>query len=117
LPFLVAHLSLFSEDGSSPLDMVAAPGSDGHAQEDYRRLLYGGLVSSAHILDDLSGQSGLFFIFADVSIRFRGRYKLGVTLFKLFRRVYLRDRCRTKYNFKISLIVLASRSQASREMF
>jgi hypothetical protein len=85
LPFLVAHLSLFSGDGLTSLDMVVPPGSDGDGQEEHRRLLYGNLVSSAQTLKDVQGHSGLFFVFSDVSIRWRGRFQLGVTLFRLSR--------------------------------
>jgi hypothetical protein len=85
LPFLVTHLSLFTGDGLTSLDMAAAPGSPVNGQEEHRRLLYGNLVSSAQILDDLQGQSGLFFVFSDVSIRQRGRFQLGVTLLRLSR--------------------------------
>jgi hypothetical protein len=81
LPFLIAHLSLFTGDGLRPLDMVSAPGS----QDQPRRMLHGNLVSSAHILEDLQGNFGLFFVFSDVSIRWRGRFQLGVTLMRLSR--------------------------------
>lgn len=77
MPFLIAHLSLFSEDGS-PLDMGSNVG-----YEMASRILYGNLVSTIDQLEDLQGNSGLFFLFPDVSIRWRGRYRLGVTLARL----------------------------------
>lgn len=79
LPFLIAHLSLFTGDGSTPLDMGSAPG--GRAPP--RRLLYGNLVSSPQKLRDLQGRQGLFFLFPDVSIRWCGQFQLGITLLKL----------------------------------
>ena len=82
-PFLVAHLSLYSADGLRPLDMATGPGSE----DQPRRLLYGTLVSTAHILQDLQGNFGLFFVFPDVSIRWRGSFQLGVTLMKLSRQI------------------------------
>ncbi|KAG8220905.1 hypothetical protein J3R82DRAFT_2405 [Butyriboletus roseoflavus] len=61
LPFLVAHLSLFSDDGMRSLDMGTAP--NGEAPP--RRLLYGNLVSSPQKLRDLQGRLGLYFLFSD----------------------------------------------------
>jgi hypothetical protein len=87
LPFLVAHLSLFTGDGETSLDMAAAPDNQGGDDQEHRRLLCGNLVSSAQLLEDLQGHSGLFFLFSDVSIRWRGRFQLGVTLLRLSRRV------------------------------
>jgi hypothetical protein len=86
LPFLIAHLSLHTGDGLQSLDMGYAPG--GHGHDPPRRLLYGNLVSSAQKLEDLQGNVGLFFLFSDVSIRWRGRYQLGITLLRLSRRVW-----------------------------
>jgi len=79
LPFLIAHLSLFTGDGLTPLDMGSAPGG----QTPPRRLLYGNLVSSPQKLRDLQGRQGLFFLFPDVSIRWCGQFQLGITLLKL----------------------------------
>jgi len=79
LPFLVAHLSLFSDDGTRPLDMGTAP--NGEAPP--RRLLYGNLVSSPQKLRDLQGRQGLYFLFSDVSIRWRGRFQLGISLLRI----------------------------------
>ena len=52
--FLVAHLSLYEVDGQSPLDMATGPGSE----DQPRRLLYGSLVSTVHILQNLQGDFG-----------------------------------------------------------
>jgi len=78
LPFLVAHLSLFSEDGSTPLDTGSNVGHQAASP-----ILYGNLVSTIDQLEDLQGNLGLFFLFPDVSIRWRGRYQLGVRLARL----------------------------------
>ncbi|KAF8661301.1 hypothetical protein AX16_001399 [Volvariella volvacea WC 439] len=78
LPFLIAHLSLYSEDGLTQLDMGSAIGRDQSPP-----ILYGNLVSSLDQLEDLQGNKGLFFLFPDVSIRFRGRFQLGVTLLRI----------------------------------
>ncbi|KAF9078177.1 velvet factor, partial [Rhodocollybia butyracea] len=75
LPFLIAHLSLYSQDGLERVDLRSSP--QGHT-------LYGNLVSSVEQLEDLQGNRGLFFIFPDVSIQWRGHYKLGITLLKIF---------------------------------
>lgn len=77
LPFLIAHLSLYSEDGS-PLDMGSDIGCGNSPP-----ILYGNLVSSIEQLEDPQGNLGLFFLFSDVSIRWRGRYQLGISLTKL----------------------------------
>jgi len=79
LPFLVAHLSLFSDDGTRPLDMGTAPNGDAPP----RRLLYGNLVSSPQKLRDLQGRLGLYFLFSDVSLRWRGRFQLGISLLRI----------------------------------
>jgi len=79
LPLLVAHLSLFSGDGLTPLDVgsfIGRPTSQSPP-------LYGHLVATVEQLEDLQGNMGLFFLFPDVSIRSRGRYQLGVTLTRI----------------------------------
>lgn len=74
LPFLIAHLSLWTEDGRTRVDTrQGAP------------LLYGNLVSAVDQLEDMAGNQGLFFCFPDVSVRVRGRYQLGVTLMRISR--------------------------------
>jgi len=78
LPFLIAHLSLFSDDGLTALDMGSSLG-----QEHSSPILYGNLVSSVDQLEDLQGNMGLFFIFPDVSIRWRGRFQLGITAVRI----------------------------------
>ncbi|KAJ7832550.1 velvet factor, partial [Mycena olivaceomarginata] len=79
LPFLIAHLSLFTENRIAPLDM----GSSVTGQPP--PILYGSLVSSINHLEDHHGNMGLFFLFPDVSIRWRGRFQLGVTLLRISR--------------------------------
>ncbi|RDB23821.1 Mitochondrial import inner membrane translocase subunit tim23 [Hypsizygus marmoreus] len=80
LPFLIAHLSLFSGDGLTALDMGS---SIGRGQSP--PLLYGNLVSSIDQLEDLQGNMGLFFVFPDVSIRWRGQFQLGITVMRISR--------------------------------
>ncbi|KAF8554298.1 hypothetical protein OG21DRAFT_1509035 [Imleria badia] len=79
LSFLAAHLSLFSDDGTRSLDMGTAPNGEGPP----RRLLYGNLVSSPQKLRDLQDRPGLYFLFSDVSIRWRGRFQLGISLMRI----------------------------------
>ncbi|XP_006462062.1 hypothetical protein AGABI2DRAFT_206232 [Agaricus bisporus var. bisporus H97] len=78
LPFLIAHLSLFSEDGRIPLNMGSDIGCGNTPP-----ILYGNLVSSVNQLEDPQGNLGLYFLFPDVSIRWRGRYQLGMTLTRI----------------------------------
>ncbi|KAG5652045.1 hypothetical protein H0H81_006495 [Sphagnurus paluster] len=80
LPFLIAHLSLFSDDGMTALDMGSTIGTDRTPP-----LLYGNLVSSIDQLEDLQGNLGLFFVFPDVSIRWRGRFQIGITVVRISR--------------------------------
>ena len=47
------------------------------------RLLYGNLVSSPHLLRNLQGRRGIYFMFPDVAVRQRGRFQLKVTLIRL----------------------------------
>ncbi|OCH90994.1 hypothetical protein OBBRIDRAFT_553310 [Obba rivulosa] len=81
LPFLLAQLSLLPEHGPEPVDSAAIGG--GRA----RRLLYGNLVASPHILRNLQGKQGIYFLFPDVSVRCCGRYRLNVTLLEIPRTV------------------------------
>ncbi|EGO22122.1 hypothetical protein SERLADRAFT_357113 [Serpula lacrymans var. lacrymans S7.9] len=78
LPFLIAHLSLFTDDGR-PLDVGSSP----TGEVPPRRLLYGNLVASPQKLRDLQGRLGLYFLFSDVSIRWRGRFQLGIALLRI----------------------------------
>ncbi|KAJ3515985.1 hypothetical protein NLJ89_g1407 [Agrocybe chaxingu] len=80
LPFLIAHLSLFSGDGYTPLDTGSYIGRPTNGTPP---ILYGHLVSTVEQLEDLQGNMGLFFLFPDVSIRSRGQYQLGVTLTRI----------------------------------
>ncbi|KAJ7035664.1 velvet factor-domain-containing protein [Mycena alexandri] len=83
LPFLIAHLSLFAENGTTPLDMGSS--TTGYRHGAPPPILYGNLVSTVHHLEDQNGNMGLFFLFPDVSIRWRGRFQLGVTLVRIGR--------------------------------
>ncbi|KAJ7089664.1 velvet factor-domain-containing protein [Mycena belliarum] len=85
LPFLIAHLSLFTENGMTPLDMGSSV--TGPRPRQAQPILYGNLVSSLEYLEDQNGNMGLFFLFPDVSIRWRGRFQLGITLVRISRRV------------------------------
>ncbi|KAJ6624968.1 velvet factor-domain-containing protein [Mycena sp. CBHHK59/15] len=87
LPFLIAHLSLFTENGMTPLDMGSSPTGPAYGPGAPQPILYGNLVSSVDHLEDQNGNMGLFFLFPDVSIRWRGRYQLGITLVRICRRV------------------------------
>ncbi|KAF9564260.1 hypothetical protein CPC08DRAFT_705436 [Agrocybe pediades] len=80
LPFLLAHLTLFSDDGLTPLDTGSYIGRGGQQNPP---MLYGSLVSTVEKFEDLQGNMGLFFLFPDVSIHRRGRYQLGVNLFRI----------------------------------
>ncbi|KAJ3745474.1 velvet factor-domain-containing protein [Lentinula detonsa] len=80
LPFLIAHLSLYNDSGLEGVDRNPTQGGYSPASA-----LYGNLVSSVEQLEDLQGNRGLFFLFPDVSIQWRGRYQLGITLLRISR--------------------------------
>ncbi|KAJ7453975.1 hypothetical protein B0H11DRAFT_266250 [Mycena galericulata] len=61
LPFLIAHLSLFSENGLTPLDMGSSTTGPGFRQGMPQPILY------------------------DVSVKWRGRFQLGITLVRISR--------------------------------
>ncbi|KAI0705130.1 velvet factor-domain-containing protein [Cytidiella melzeri] len=77
-PFLIAHLALYNADGSTAVDVIG-PGGQTPSQQ----RLYGNLVSSPHALRNLQGRLGIYFLFPDVSIRWRGRFTLSVTLMRI----------------------------------
>ena len=76
---MVAQLSLLTSDGSAPMDYV----TDGQGRSTRERLLYGNLVSSPHLLRNLQGRRGIYFMFPDVGVRQRGRFVMKVTLIRL----------------------------------
>ncbi|KAJ3794650.1 velvet factor-domain-containing protein [Lentinula aff. detonsa] len=78
LPFLIAHLSLYNDSRLEGVDRNPMQGGYSPASA-----LYGNLVSSVEQLEDLQGNRGLFFLFPDVSIQWRGRYQLGITLLRI----------------------------------
>lgn len=80
LPFFIAHLSLYSGDGMTLLD--ERRGSGAFPPD---RLLYGNIVSSPHSLRNLHGSPGIYFLFPDVSVRYRGLYTLRISLMRLSR--------------------------------
>ncbi|EIM80502.1 uncharacterized protein STEHIDRAFT_126028 [Stereum hirsutum FP-91666 SS1] len=80
LPFFIAHLSLYSGDGRTLLD--ERRGSGAFPPD---RLLYGNIVSSPHSLRNLHGSPGIYFLFPDVSVRYRGLYTLRISLMRLSR--------------------------------
>lgn len=96
LPFLIAQLVLFSEDGQHELDAqptppaMATPAPSTFMEQQHRRmLLYGSTVSSPQYLRDLNGRPGVFFLFPDVGVQREGRYTLRVRLLRLSRHVHL----------------------------
>ncbi|KAL4245237.1 hypothetical protein ABKN59_010171 [Abortiporus biennis] len=82
-PPLIAQLHIMDDTakGNTTDDNVGSPRE--HSSSPPQRLLYGNLVSSPHILLNLHGRQGVYFLFPDVSIRYQGRYLLSVTLLKL----------------------------------
>ncbi|VDC06505.1 unnamed protein product [Peniophora sp. CBMAI 1063] len=90
LPFLIAQVALFSEDGQRELDaqpspMATPPPSTFAEQQQRRMLLYGSTVSSPQYLRDLNGRPGVFFLFPDIGVQRQGRYTLRIRLLRLSR--------------------------------
>jgi len=73
-PFFVAHLHLLNEQ--------AVPIQEQHSNPS-QQLLYGTLVAAPQAFKDQAGYRGYFFVFPDVSLRLRGRYRLGISLTRL----------------------------------
>lgn len=82
IPFFVSTIQLLTEHSLPIRDPPDDP-RNATAQLSAQRLLYGSLVSSPYSLIGLNGQSGVFFIFPDVSVRLEGKYRLGVSLTRL----------------------------------
>lgn len=78
LPFLVAQVSIQTNHENAP-----AEATSGYVGSTTPRLLYGNLVSSPHILRNLQGRQGVYFLFPDVSVRVRGQYYLNVALLRI----------------------------------
>ena len=79
----------------------------GRGQSQSPPILYGNLVSVVEQLDDLQGNKGLFFLFPDVSIRWRGRYQLGVTLSRISESV---DSLLSYFNSLLTKLMLSTES-------
>ncbi|ORX89783.1 hypothetical protein K493DRAFT_65468 [Basidiobolus meristosporus CBS 931.73] len=75
IPFLVAHVSLWSEDGSEPRDII-------QSAEGATRLLLGSSASSVNTCADPESElrQASYFVFGDLSVRVSGKYRLGVSL-------------------------------------
>jgi hypothetical protein len=79
LPFFVAHLQLLTENAVP----IQEPPSNPPPVTSSQRLLYGSLVANPQAFLDQQGCRGYFFLFPDVSLRVRGRYRLGISLTRL----------------------------------
>ena len=78
-PFFVAHLQLLTENAVP----IQEPPSSSPSVTSAQRLLYGSLVANPQAFTDQQGDRGYFFLFPDVSLRVRGRYRLGISLTRL----------------------------------
>lgn len=52
----------------------------GRVPAKYESLLCGNVVSPCHILTDLKGELGAYFIFEDLSVNIEGRYRLKISV-------------------------------------
>jgi len=79
LYFFIAHLQLLTEDAVP----IQEPPSNSPSVTSSQRLLYGSLVANPQAFFDQQGNRGYFFLFPDVSLRVRGRYRPGISLTRL----------------------------------
>lgn len=71
LPFFVARITLHSAANLDKQDLSACSE------------LYGTTISTPHSLRDMEGAPGAYFIFPDVGVRRRGRWRLHVNLLRI----------------------------------
>ncbi|KAI8927139.1 velvet factor-domain-containing protein [Entophlyctis helioformis] len=95
--FLISHVTLWSTDMSTQLSAVSAPAPtsfgppiigrspapDVPPTSQHNQILLGALISPCHILSDVDGDRGLFFIFPDVSVRTSGTYRIKISLYDI----------------------------------
>lgn len=68
----MCHVSLWSEDGQDERNVVLNPFTShedhqhSNSNATYTQVLVGSLVSPCHLLADLNGEKGSFFVFPDV---------------------------------------------------
>lgn len=82
LPFLVCHLTLLTPEGEDA-NMVVTPTQNSLNRRQTVAMLYGTLIASPVELEDLTGATGTYFCFPDVSVRYDGRWKLRATLLRI----------------------------------
>lgn len=82
LPFLVCHLTLLKPNGEDAA-MVIAPTQNSSTRRHTVAMLYGTLIASPVEMSDLTGATGMYFCFPDVSVRYDGRWKLRATLLRI----------------------------------
>ncbi|PWN33433.1 uncharacterized protein FA14DRAFT_180079 [Meira miltonrushii] len=78
IPLLTCQVNLLTEDGQNA-DMITSLTNVQHPVT----MLYGTLTASAVQLPDVRQRLRTFFIFPEISIRSKGRFRLNINLFKL----------------------------------
>lgn len=63
--------------------MVVAPAQSTSTRRHTVAMLYGTLIASPVEMVDLTGATGTYFCFPDVSVRYDGRYKLQASLMRI----------------------------------
>lgn len=61
-------------------EQIRSRTSEGGSSISYERLLDGSAVSTCHLLTDLMGNRGAYFIFEDLAVRMDGTYRLCISL-------------------------------------
>ncbi|KAL7421494.1 hypothetical protein Q5752_004381 [Cryptotrichosporon argae] len=82
LPFLVCHLSLLTAAGDDA-SMASPSLGSGPVSGELVAMLYGTLVASAAEMDDMAGAPGVYFVFADVSVRYQGSFRLQASVYRI----------------------------------
>lgn len=80
LPFLVCHLTLLTPDDKDATMVVSPHAAD---RRETLAMLYGTLVASPIEMKDMSGATGVYFCYPDVSVRYDGRWKLQASLLRI----------------------------------
>ncbi|GAA5920662.1 hypothetical protein JCM1841_006987 [Sporobolomyces salmonicolor] len=79
LPYLFCSCSLREEDGTASVEIAHPPESDDETGEEFSALI-GNLVRNPHRVEDLDGNPVSVFVFEDVSVRTKGKYRLEFRL-------------------------------------
>ncbi|KAL2912638.1 hypothetical protein HK105_207854 [Polyrhizophydium stewartii] len=92
-PYLIAHISLWNADMTHEFTCshAQADASDDRSEaapdvslsSQQKQVLLGNMMSTCHVLKDLGGTRGMFFVFPDLAVRLSGTFRLRATMYDL----------------------------------